>query len=177
MLQRPTRSRPPWRCGPRSCRACRRPARWCTPPRASATRPPGRPSPSSRIRGPVPVVDLEAGYDRGDAVRSAWRVNDDPTVLRLERVFDAPPERVYAAWTEPALLRRWWAAEPGWTTPEATTDVRVGGAYRLSMKGTDGILRTVVGEYLEIDPPRRLVYTWKWVEHAAPPPSDGVTVV
>jgi uncharacterized protein YndB with AHSA1/START domain len=104
-------------------------------------------------------------------------VNDDPTVLRLQRVFDAPPERVYAAWTDPALLHRWWAAEPGWTTPEATTDVRVGGAYRLSMQGTDGILRTVVGEYLEVDPPRRLVYTWKWVSHAGPPPTDGVTIV
>ena len=33
-----------------------------------------------------------------------------------------------------ALLRRWWAAEPGWTTPEAAADVRVGGAYRLSMQ-------------------------------------------
>ena len=100
-------------------------------------------------------------------------MNDDPTVLRLERVFDAPPERVYAAWTDPALLRRWWAAEPGWTTPEATTDVRVGGAYRLSMQGTDGILRTVAGEYLEVDPPRRLVYTWKWVSHAIPPAQRG----
>ena len=104
-------------------------------------------------------------------------MNDDPTVLRLERVFDAPPERVYAAWTDPALLRRWWAAEPGWTTPEATTDVRVGGAYRLSMQGTDGILRTVAGEYLEVDPPRRLVYTWKWVSHGSPLPNEGVTVV
>jgi uncharacterized protein YndB with AHSA1/START domain len=104
-------------------------------------------------------------------------VNDDPTVLRLERVFDAPPERVYAAWTEPALLRRWWAAEPGWTTPEATTDLRVGGAYRLSMQGSDGIVRTVAGEYLEVDPPRRLVYTWKWVSNDYRAPDQGVTVV
>jgi uncharacterized protein YndB with AHSA1/START domain len=104
-------------------------------------------------------------------------VNDDATVLRLVRVLDAPPERVYAAWTDPALLRRWWAAEPGWTTPEATADVRVGGAYRLSMQGTDGIARTVVGEYLEVDPPRRLVYTWKWEAHGYRAPDGGVTVV
>jgi uncharacterized protein YndB with AHSA1/START domain len=112
-----------------------------------------------------------------DALGQARRVNDDPTVLHLERVLDAPPERIYAAWTDPALLRRWWAAAPGWTTPEATTDVRVGGAYRLSMRGTDGIVRTVVGEYLEVDPPRRLVYTWKWVSSEYPAPDDGVTVV
>ena len=105
-------------------------------------------------------------------------MSDDQAVLRLERLLDAPPERIFAAWTDPALLRRWWAAEPDWTTPEATTDVRVGGRYRLSMQGTDGIVRTVVGEYLEVDPPRRLVYTWKWESHgdSSAPPGD-VTVV
>jgi uncharacterized protein YndB with AHSA1/START domain len=101
----------------------------------------------------------------------------DPAVLRLERLLDAPPERIFAAWTDPALLRRWWAAELDWTTPEAVTDVRVGGAYRLSMQGADGIVRTVVGEYLEVDPPRRLVYTWRWESHGYRPPQDGVTVV
>ena len=55
--------------------------------------------------------------------------------------------------------------------------MRVGGAYRLSMQGTDGIVRTVVGEYLEVDPPRRLVYTWRWESHGYRPPQDGVTVV
>ena len=114
-------------------------------------------------------MQLEAGYDRG--------VSDDPTILRLERVLDAAPERVYAAWTDPALLRRWWAAAPGWTTPEAVTDVRVGGAYRLSMRGTDGITRTVAGEYLEVDPPRRLVYTWQWESNPDLAHIDGVTVV
>jgi uncharacterized protein YndB with AHSA1/START domain len=90
----------------------------------------------------------------------------DADVLRVERLLDAPPERVFAAWTDPAVLRRWWAAEPGWTTPEATTDVRVGGRYRLSMQDTHGSVRTVAGEYLEVDPPRRLVYTWAWEPHA-----------
>jgi uncharacterized protein YndB with AHSA1/START domain len=57
-------------------------------------------------------------------------MTDDAPLLRLERVLDAPPERIFAAWTDPALLRRRFAAEPDWTTPEATTDVRVGGGYR-----------------------------------------------
>ena len=102
-------------------------------------------------------------------------MSDD--VLRLERLLDAPPERIFAAWTDPEILRRWWAAMPDWTTPEATTDVRPGGAYRLSMCGTDGVVRTVVGEYLEVDPPRRLVYTWQWEPHAGQPVGDDVTVV
>jgi len=104
-------------------------------------------------------------------------VTENPRVLHLERLLDAPPERVFAAWTDPALLRRWWAAEPGWTTPEATVDLRPGGAYRLSMQGTDGIVRTVIGEYLEVEPPRRLVYTWRWESPGYRAPDGGVTVV
>lgn len=102
---------------------------------------------------------------------------DDPRVLHLERLFDAPPERLFAAWTDPSLLRRWFAAEPGWTTPEAEVDIRVGGSYRLSMRGTDGIVRTVVGEYLEVDPPHRLVYTWRWLAHGDRAADEIATVV
>ena len=104
-------------------------------------------------------------------------MTDDPLVLRLERLLDAPPERIFAAWTDPGLLRRWWAAEPDWTSPEATTDVRVGGRYRLSMQDTTGAVRSVAGEYLEVDPPRRLVYTWTWESHDDAPAGDEVTVV
>jgi uncharacterized protein YndB with AHSA1/START domain len=104
-------------------------------------------------------------------------MNDDPHVLRLERVLDAPPERIFAAWTDPSLLRRWWAAEADWTTPGASTDVRVGGRYRLSMRDTSGGVNSVVGEYLEVDPPHRLVYTWAWEAHARSPAASEVTVV
>jgi uncharacterized protein YndB with AHSA1/START domain len=104
-------------------------------------------------------------------------MTDDHFVLRLERLLDASPERVFAAWTDPDLLRRWWAAQPDWTTPEARTDVRVGGRYRLSMQDADGTVHTVVGEYLEVDPPRRLVYTWQWEPQGDPAPTGVVTVV
>ena len=55
------------------------------------------------------------------------------SVLRLTRVFAAPRERVFAAWTEPELVRTWWAAQHGWSTSAAEIDLRAGGAYRLSM--------------------------------------------
>lgn len=85
------------------------------------------------------------------------------TALRLERSFDAPRERVFAAWTDPELLRRWWAAGPDWDTPDAQVDLRVGGRYRLSMRNPEsGDVHTVAGEYAEIAPPERLVYTWAW---------------
>jgi uncharacterized protein YndB with AHSA1/START domain len=75
------------------------------------------------------------------------------------------------------LVRRWWGAEPDWTTADATTDVRIGGRYRLSMRNTIGGVRTVAGEYLEVDPPHRLVYTWAWETHDDPASTGEVTVV
>ena len=83
--------------------------------------------------------------------------------LRLTRVFAAPRERVFAAWTDPHLLRSWWAAQHGWSTSLAEVDLRKNGHYRLSMR--DPLANdeyTVTGEYLEVSPPERLVYTWTW---------------
>jgi uncharacterized protein YndB with AHSA1/START domain len=83
--------------------------------------------------------------------------------LRLARRFDASRERVFEAWTDPALLRRWWAAVQGWDTAVAEVDLRPRGRYRLSMRDRDhGVEYTVGGEYVEIRPPERLVYTWTW---------------
>lgn len=101
----------------------------------------------------------------------------DSLALRIERVLEAPPERIYAAWTDPAVLRRWWAAQPDWTAADATTDVRVGGRYRLSMKDADGGIRSVAGEYIEVEPPRRLKYSWAWEPHGASEALTSVTVV
>jgi len=85
-----------------------------------------------------------------------------PTELRLERTFAAQPERVFAAWTEPEVLRRWWAAAVDGDTPRADVDLRVGGAYRLTMRDPEGTEFTVAGTFTEIDPPHRLAYTWAW---------------
>ena len=85
------------------------------------------------------------------------------TELRLERIFDAPRERVFDAWVDPELLRLWWASQPDWTTPAAEVDPRPGGRYRLSMQGPGGgPVHGVVGEYREFERPSRLVYTWSW---------------
>jgi len=83
--------------------------------------------------------------------------------LRLERTFDATPEEVFDAWTNPEVLRRWWAAAPTWRTPVAEVDLRVGGAYRLSMEDPEtGTTHTVTGEYREVRRPERLQYSWQW---------------
>jgi uncharacterized protein YndB with AHSA1/START domain len=83
-------------------------------------------------------------------------------VLRLERTFDAPAQVVFDAWISPEVLRRWWPAGPGWDTPVAEVDVRVGGTLRLVMRRPDGQEFGGSGEYLEIRPPERLVFTWRW---------------
>lgn len=93
---------------------------------------------------------------------------DEGATLRIERTFAAPPERVFAAWTEPAVLHRWFAAGPDWTSTEVDVDLRVGGRYRLTMCGPDAVARTVVGEYLQVDPPHRLAYTWMWEQSDGP---------
>lgn len=83
--------------------------------------------------------------------------------LRLERTFNASAEEVFDAWTNPEVLRRWWGADPSWKTPVAEVDLRVGGRYRLSMEDpATGTTHTVGGEYLQIERPERLVYTWCW---------------
>lgn len=82
--------------------------------------------------------------------------------LVIRRRFKAPVERVYAAWTEPAQMKRWFA--PGdMSVPIAEADVRVGGRYRVQMsEGGGGEFHTIGGVYREVVPNRRLVFTWQW---------------
>jgi uncharacterized protein YndB with AHSA1/START domain len=81
--------------------------------------------------------------------------------LRVARTFRASTERVFQAWTAPEELKKWSA--PGEAKVGAVeVDLRVGGAYRIRMEGPDGSVHVAAGEYLDIDAPRRLVYTWRW---------------
>lgn len=85
------------------------------------------------------------------------------TSLRLERTFEAPVEEVFDAWTNPEVLRRWWRADPSWSTPVAEVDLRVGGSYRISMEDPASSVRhTIGGRYKEVSRPERLVYSWHW---------------
>lgn len=101
----------------------------------------------------------------------------DSAVLRVERTFAAPPEAVFDAWTNPEVLRRWWAPQPSWRTPVAEVDLRVGGAYRLSMEDPEGVTYTVCGEYLEVRRPQRLIYTWCWEDEQGRPGRSSTVAV
>jgi uncharacterized protein YndB with AHSA1/START domain len=83
------------------------------------------------------------------------------TTLRLTRQIQASPERVFQAWTRATELERWSCPE-GCRAVDVQVDLRIGGAYLIDMADPDGGRYTAFGEYREIDPPRRLVYTWDW---------------
>jgi uncharacterized protein YndB with AHSA1/START domain len=85
------------------------------------------------------------------------------STLRMERTFAAPAQRVFDAFTSEEVIRRWWHAAPDWDTPEVRVDPRVGGQVRVVMRDPHKDVRYGGGgEYVEIDPPRRLVFTWTW---------------
>lgn len=93
-------------------------------------------------------------------------MNHEPMTLReftLTRTYDAPRDLVWKAWTEPEQLARWWGPE-GMTTPLHTieTDVRPGGAFRLTMVlDADGTEFTTEMAFREVVEPERLVYEWE----------------
>ena len=86
-------------------------------------------------------------------------MTDDKTLV-IDRVFNAPPDRVFAAWTDTAQLAEWYGPE-GMKAEILANDLTVGGQYSLVMKSAEGEYH-LSGEYEEIDPPRKLVFTWKW---------------
>jgi uncharacterized protein YndB with AHSA1/START domain len=102
-------------------------------------------------------------------------VTGDPggLILHLEKVLRAPKESVFAACVEPEELAAWWGPA-GFTTHTVELDVRDGGGYRIAMQPPSGEAFLLRGEYSEVDPPRRLVFTFEWEE---PDPDDQQTVV
>jgi uncharacterized protein YndB with AHSA1/START domain len=106
-------------------------------------------------------------------------------ILRLERTFRAPIEKVFDAWTSDEVMRRWLHCGPDWETPTAMVDLRVGGMVRIVMRDPDGGTHGATGEYRLIDRPRRLVFTWTFDDQPESPQlielelseRDGVTTV
>jgi uncharacterized protein YndB with AHSA1/START domain len=81
--------------------------------------------------------------------------------LTIKRRFNAPPEKVYAAWTDPEKVKHWMG--PGAVEVlSAETDARTGGRYRWLMQQPDGTQHDVSGVYREVIPNEKLVFTWAW---------------
>ena len=96
--------------------------------------------------------------------------------LDLVRVLDAPRERVFAAWTDPARVAK-WMGPGGWVCTPSRLEARPGGAYALEMRHTDGDRVTAVGTYREVVPPERLVFTWAWLGEDGKPGHQSLVTV
>ena len=98
----------------------------------------------------------------------------DDKALVLERLFDAPPATVFGLWADPEHIREWWHPDD-YTTPAFEMDFRVGGGYRFCIR-KDGKDQWAHGTYREIDPPRRLVFSFQWGDGAAAGAAAGNTL-
>ena len=94
-------------------------------------------------------------------------VPDPELDLVLERTLPVAPDRVWAAWTDPALLVQWFTPAP-WKTVSADLDVRAGGRCITTMESPEGEQFPNVGCYLQVEPGRLLVFTSAMVEGFRP---------
>jgi uncharacterized protein YndB with AHSA1/START domain len=81
--------------------------------------------------------------------------------IHVERIFDAPRDQVFAAYTDPKLIPEWWGTRDG-TTIVDQMDVRAGGAWRFVTQDCDGNETAFRGTYREVSPPERIVQTFEW---------------
>ena len=107
--------------------------------------------------------------------------NPPLTSMRMTRRFDASPERVFDAWLNPDVAAKWLFTTPGSEAHFTDLDVRVGGKWTIA-DTRGGVVYTAIGEYLEIDRPRRLVFSFgmpqfspgsNWVIVEIAPDGDG----
>jgi uncharacterized protein YndB with AHSA1/START domain len=96
--------------------------------------------------------------------------------LVLTRLIDAPPEKLFRAWTDPDLLRQWFAPLP-YTTPIAELDVRAGGSSLIVMRGPDGTEMPLPGVYLEVVENERLVFTNAYTKAWEPSDKPFMTAI
>lgn len=96
--------------------------------------------------------------------------------ITITRVFDAPRELVFKAWTDPKHLARWWGPK-GFTNPVCEADARVGGKWHIVMRAPDGQEHPCGGVYREVVEPERLAFTNIATDKGGNPVIDGFTTV
>ena len=100
---------------------------------------------------------------------------NEPHILVIRRVLDAPRDLVYAAWTDPAQAARWWGPR-GFAIVSNRMEVRVGGEWHRRMRSPEGTEHVSRGIYREIAPPERLVFSFAWEQGGAPGHGPETTV-
>jgi serine/threonine protein kinase len=131
-----------------------------------------------------PIVQRALEPDRERRYQQMRAMNADvvrltrteESTIRLTQSVRAPVDKVFAAWTDPALMVDWYAPTDDFTTPVAEVDLRVGGSYRVGMKHKDRPVVLVSGQYCRIEAPSVLSFTWAWESHDAAAPETQVTL-
>jgi uncharacterized protein YndB with AHSA1/START domain len=87
-------------------------------------------------------------------------VRQDQPRLTLRRVYPVAPQKVWRAWTDAKVLSHWFGPGEPDSVTSAQLDVRVGGRYRIAFIAPDGVEHVAAGVYKEVEPNRRLVFSW-----------------
>lgn len=118
-------------------------------------------------------------------MNDAWTTMPDATTLVIRRTFDASMPALFDALTNPSAIREWFGPGP-FRVANAAADLRVGGAWVIEMVSPEGKPHNVGGEYLEVDPPNGVSFTWAWenepsevshVSYALFPADNGTTLM
>jgi uncharacterized protein YndB with AHSA1/START domain len=96
--------------------------------------------------------------------------------MAITRIFEAPRELVFKAWTDSKRLQRWWGPR-GFTNPVCEVDVRPGGAILIHMRGPDGVVYPMTGVFHEIIAPERLVFSSSALDKNGNPLFEVLTTV
>src|SRR5690606_8346880 len=125
-------------------------------------------APSLRVRaGRQGPANRRTTMDDSNPCANAPTATDGELDLVLERLIDAPREKLFRCWTEPELMKQWFAPKP-WETPRVEVDVRPGGSSMVVMRGPDGTECTSHGVYLEVVENERLVFTDAFIDAWTP---------
>jgi uncharacterized protein YndB with AHSA1/START domain len=83
-------------------------------------------------------------------------------MIVIERTLNVNVELLWAIWTEPRFVARWFGSDPNGTVLSAEIDLQAGGTYKISFQDSDGKLHTAFGKYLEVTVCSKLHCTWEW---------------
>jgi uncharacterized protein YndB with AHSA1/START domain len=135
-----------------------------------------RPADPASIKCPI-RKHVHSKEEREEEIMSTDNIVFDPKFdLVLDRVVPAPRAKIWRGWSEPALLKQWFAPLP-WTVTEAEIELRAGGLFRFVMQSPEGQSFPNTGLLLEVVPQRKIVFTDTLVAGYRPSPRPFFTAV
>ncbi len=98
------------------------------------------------------------------------------TTLQIKRLFTAPQEKVFQAWTDPQKMTQWFLrVSKDHVSTILSQDLRAGGSYHAAVTTPEGQRHVLKGTYREVRPPEKLVFTWQWQD--SPEPAETLVTV